>query len=537
MTVNTLSPAGVPAAAGAGRSGLARVGIGAALAALGYAVLLAVFSPEGFPTAETTGLAFPFLSDQPVGEDGYYLLLAAWNLAAGQGLTGNFGEPITGIQPLVTLVYAGLAWVIQAFGGDKFDLARAVILAGAVNLVVFAGLVARLTVDLLDETADRALAATVAFTLAATSFYLFRTFTYGLETGLYLALIAAAVWLGLRVHRAGRAGPAASAALGLVIGLGGLARIDFGLVVAVAYLVLLATRRVGFASAVITGVVALAVVAPWFLWVKAVSGSFMPSSGPAQASLVDLGSAFGRARTMGIAVAQNLTPWSFGATGAAAIAAAFAAAVALWLVAGRPKPARWIAAPGAGVHLGAWTLAFAVLPVVYWAFFWAAHFYPRYTAPLAIPAIVAIGLIAARTPAGRRVPFAAGLLAVLVVANGIFAWRTHHAGRVGDGHAVTAGYVATKLPREARVGAFQSGVTGFYSENVINLDGKVNVEALEAMRTKTVEAYLDRARIDYVVDWEGVVLGLTGEAVPSGRWVRCPEPVGNSLTVCFMRKR
>jgi hypothetical protein len=64
----------------------------------------------------------------------------------------------------------------------------------------------------------------------------------------------------------------------------------------------------------------------------------------------------------------------------------------------------------------------------------------------------------------------------------------------------------------------------------------VNVEALAAMRTKQVEEYLDRAKIDYVIDWEGVIDGLMPRAMKSGEWVRCPLPVGNKESVCVMRK-
>ena len=45
-----------------------------------YTLALAIFAREGFPTSLSTGSGFPYLSDQPVGEDGYYMMMAAWNL-------------------------------------------------------------------------------------------------------------------------------------------------------------------------------------------------------------------------------------------------------------------------------------------------------------------------------------------------------------------------------------------------------------------------------------------------------------------------
>ena len=57
---------------------------------------------------------FPFLADKPVGEDAYYMLTVAWNIADGQGIVYNYDHSTTGIQPLSTFVYAGLAWMVKA---------------------------------------------------------------------------------------------------------------------------------------------------------------------------------------------------------------------------------------------------------------------------------------------------------------------------------------------------------------------------------------------------------------------------------------
>ncbi len=508
----------------------------AAAIALGYTLLLAFGALAGFPSSLATGMAFPYLSDQPVGEDGYYLMLVAWNLARGEGLTANFGEVVTGIQPLMTFVLAGVAWMVQLLGGGKFEFARAMILFGGLNAFVFAALVARSTRLALHEDADRESAVTIAFVGALLSFYLFRTFTYGLETGLYLALVAALVGATLERLRGAPVSMPSALALGVLVGLCGLARIDFGLVAAIAFGILFLRGRIGFAPAALAGVVALAITAPWFLWVRSVSGTFMPSSGPAQASLIDWGSAAGRSETMLLSVAQNLAPWAPISYDPLAALAAMVCAGALLAAAARGKKGPlW--RPGAGLTLSAWAIGLLALPFVYVTFFWAAHFYARYTAPMAVLALLATGAAAARLPLRARAPFAATVVLLLVSVNGYAAWRAHHSGGVSDGHSVAAGYVAAHLPKDARVGAFQSGVVGFYNENVINLDGKVNVEALAAMRAKRVEEYLDTAGIDFVIDWEGVIYGLMPRAMASGAWERCPLPVGNKETICVRRKR
>lgn len=489
---------------------------------IAYALVLSLGARAGFPSSLVTASPFPFLADQPVGEDGYYLMTVAWNLGAGLGMTANFGDVVTGVQPLMTFLLGGIAALLQAFGADKFALARAVILLGGVNVLLIAGLVARAARDLTGKSGDGELAATFAFVSLCFSGYLFRTATYGLETGLYLLLFAIVLNMSLAPFTTRLA-----LFIGTTTGLAGLARIDFGIVAGLAFAVMLAQRRIDLTRAALAGAVALALVAPWFFWVHKVSGDYMPSSGPAQTALVDLSSAPGRAEAMLAAVMQNLSPW-LPMQGSVATGSLGLALLALLLAASRGQQSR---------ALLAWRIAVASLPPIYFAFFWAGHFYARYTAPLLVLASIATACAMASLPLRARGPTLVCAALAIFALNAQSLWRAHHAGGVGDGNAVTAGYVAHEIPHEARVGAFQSGVTGYYNSNVINLDGKLNRAALTALREKRVEDYVDAAGIDYVVDWAGVIDGLMPGALSSGRWLRCPKPVHNLETICIMRRR
>ncbi len=513
----------------------------AAIVLVVYTLVLAFGAREGFPTGLTTGSWAPYLSDQPVGEDGYYLLLAAWNLAGGEGLTANFNEVVTGIQPLMTFLLAGVAVIVRAFDGDKFDFARAMILLGGANLLLFAYLVERVTLAALPVSSDRETAGAFAFIAAALSFYLFRTFTYGLETGLYLVFVATLAWVMLRIF-AGAQGVkqptmTQAALMGALTGLCGLARIDFGIVAAIMFGLLFLRGLLGFRASMLAGTIALAITAPWFLWVQSVSGSFMPSSGPAQATLVDLGSDWGRGETMLRGMAQNVAAWAPLDYNKLASVFVIAALLVLLGVAIRARRPERFWRTGTAPVMAAWTAGVIVLPLVYFTFFWAAHFYARYTAPIVLVCLVLTAACVAYLPERRRRMIALVAIAFIAISNAWAAWDTHHRGSIGDGHSVAAGYVANHLPMDARIGAFQSGVVGYYNANVINLDGKVNVDALAAMREKRVEEYVDAERIDYVIDWQGVIEGLMPRAMQSGQWTRCPLPVGNKETICVMRKR
>jgi hypothetical protein len=89
-------------------------------------------------------------------------------------------------------------------------------------------------------------------------------------------------------------------------------------------------------------------------------------------------------------------------------------------------------------------------------------------------------------------------------------------GAPDQGHEQVVAWVGENVPEEAWVGAVQTGTLGYWHDRTINLDGKVNPEALEARRTEGhVLNYVTASEIDYIVDWAGV-----------GNWVRFPEAEG-----------
>jgi len=57
------------------------------------------------------------------------------------------------------------------------------------------------------------------------------------------------------------------------------------------------------------------------------------------------------------------------------------------------------------------------------------------------------------------------------------------------------------LPPESKVGAFQSGCLSYWLDNqVINLDGVINEEAYVHLKNKTMETYLKKHNVEYLVD-------------------------------------
>jgi hypothetical protein len=503
---------------------------------MGYSIFLALFSLSGFPDAMQTANNMPFLADKPVGEDGFYLLLVAWNLALAKGFVANFGAVVTGVQPLVVFVYSIVALIGQSLGGDKFDFVRAIIVFGAVNSLVFAHLVGKLCAVSMHSEEDRLGVYCLSFSLILSSFYVFRTFTYGLETGLYLTLIA-----GTMLYGASRSSPCGSLAesvtFGILLGITGLCRIDFGLVAFGLLALTLIRGRSRPVHVVLAGLVALSLTAPWFVWVHAVSGHWVPSSGPAQAMMVNADTFWIRLAAMLAAVQQNAFPWLF--TGGSRIAAFLGIAALCAIVGGMLllKRDRFneVVTENARRNLAEWTCCLVTLVPVYFLFFWATHFYPRYTAPLMIPAIVAT---VAMLKACFTRPFTNPLLTSIIfgafACNAALAVTSLHRGAIGNNHAVVAGYVSTQLKDREKVGAFQSGVIGYFNENVINLDGKVNFSALEARKRGDLVRYIDSEGISSIVDWKDIVDEVVSKFEP-GRWRECEKRINNGASICVER--
>src|SRR5262249_17615960 len=225
---------------------------------------LAAFSVAGFPDRLRQGSRMPYLSDKPLGEDAYYMIAIGWHLGTGRGFTYG-GEPTTGTQPLMTLVYGAVARVVEAAGGDRWTFARAALALNGAFFVAFWAVAYRLARKLQPDGDRPAIAATTA-ALTLFNYTLFRVFTYGLETGLYLLIAGACVAASIDIMRRERSAGGV-VFLGAIAGLAALARIDFLIVFAMFMGAALVRRRVTLRQCLAAGTTAGAVTSPWFLWV------------------------------------------------------------------------------------------------------------------------------------------------------------------------------------------------------------------------------------------------------------------------------
>ena len=107
---------------------------------------------------------------------------------------------------------------------------------------------------------------------------------------------------------------------------------------------------------------------------------------------------------------------------------------------------------------------------------------------------------------------------------------------VGDHLSIMSWFIEHEFPPSVRVGTFNSGIAGFFHENVVNLDGKMNSDALAALRSGTLDEYLAHDRIDVMIDWpEQVALYISPERLRE-HWTRCAHEVPDSPMACWQRR-
>lgn len=441
---------------------------------------------------------FDALLAMPIAEDGWYALTVARNVANGRGVTIDGTVWTNGFQPLFTALQAlcfRLAPAPEAELRLFYGLAWLAHCAGAM-------LVASLARDAARDSASSALAAPLAALLYLAAVKNFNDFYTGLETGLQLALYAL-VW---RLYANDwRRRPAL---MGLALGALVLARIDAAVFVAVfcaaEFLRGPQSLAVRFRACFVAGALAVLVSSPWWLYNTLLFGHPMPSSGFAQQDAVF---EIERVWTALWALRIVAMPWLFAGahealwTDLARVAAIAGTAVFVWrareLV--RPSPLLRFA--------GLLLLCYAGLVVYYTRTFFADWFYIRYFAPLSLIAFVYLpALLAARLP---RVGAALGIAACIGAA-ALLAGAWQGAGLFGaSAHHRQAALVTAHVPPQDAVAAGQSGTLGFLRDRVVNVDGKVNPEALE-WRGRIPE-YLDARGIRWFVDSDWYVeinLGL-----------------------------
>lgn len=491
------------------------------------------------------------------GDDACYYAAIAFNIANGNGATADGIHTTNGFQPLWALMLIP----IYALGASK----ESAINIAMTILALFSTSTGLVLFLLAKRLWDERVALWVLF-FWMTSPTVLRQSLNGMETGLYVFMLSIAALL--IIHNSMRAKQTAFeiAAIGFVLGLVVLSRVD-GLPFALAAMIACATnwarracvngndasaaQSVGcacrpFAGLLLAKVLILmlafiATLSPWLVYSFVTTGKLIPESGKAVRCLslayigaIDEGVTWRVLRhslTQAISTLLRTQQWNFikslitahvaGKHGTMLLTIALALLVLL--------AAFWLA------RIGYFREVAYMLRSVLKLWFWIAHavaivlayslyqfgwwFFPRYFFAI-VPLGIIIGSLlvealrvslerAYRNSRLKMLPRVAVISVVLLqFAQLFFGWHYMQARMFGgfEEYLNVALWLREHTPKDARIGMFQSGTASYLSgRTVINLDGVVNGDALEAMLNRRMLNYAVSQGITYIADWEELI--------------------------------
>lgn len=439
------------------------------------------------------------------GDDAYYFFTVARNIAQGHGITIDGTHWTTGFQPLWALVCA------VAFLAPSDRAALAIVYLFSIALWLLSALLFVRLVRRLSLAPVRSSAAALLAVLFLGEAQFTRSYFNGMETGLYLTcvlwlLVAFHDYLGIEPHLVSLR---RILGLGVLSGLVMLARNDalFLCGALLAVTLFFGKRRHPVRDvAIIVGVASVFVV-PWLAYCQWASGNPMPQSGIATSIGVR-----GYVPLVSIAhkIVISIDPLGFlkirtviddHLAVAAAVTLVVAALLALcW------RRLRPVLAPPSGWLVLSLAAATLCLLLYYPLVSAAGQFFERYFVPLKLLVFLLLALLIVRGLAkvdGRPLAGALVLAVAAATVGSNLYWIARDYGRPWRSHLGPEAYEIVRSPYAtgtSRIGIAESGRLGFlYPTRVVNLDGKMNVEALHALLAGTLDRYIQSANLDYIM--------------------------------------
>ena len=458
-------------------------------------------------------------------DDKFYYLQAADHAAEGRPLSIDGESPTNGFHPLWMLVCVAVQSVF-----DRNSAMTAIQLIGATLHLLQGAILFSLL---------RRLGGPLVVAFAAAGFYLssFRVLACnlsGMETTLSVTLLLATihVFLGL-TSEAGRRGFARPLALGLLLGGAMLARLDLVLLSAILLSAFALDPAFGplrerVARAVLAGAVALGLLVPWFVWSWQTSATLLPNS------RVALNFAGFDSPTFGhrLSVALDTLPDTVNALGLWPFvlpAHPWAVSVLLLLPILGGAALFFRLRGDTSLRPAAWVFLHGVVHLLWYVLF--ARVEMRYLLPFDAIVITCAALLATRwlpsaLPRQRRLA-AAGFALVLLMSfsAGVQAWNHNLGGNRSHGLHMglyrLAQWANANTAPEQVIGAFNAGITSYFVERkLVNLDGVMNDRAIDAIRDKRLDRYIDEQQIDVILDVHGQPMAFLSRFSAGDEWRR-----------------
>ncbi len=433
-------------------------------------------------------------------EDGYFMLTMGRNVALGHGLSVAGGEmPTNGTQPLTTFVWA-LGYTIV--GPDREP---GVVFAQVLQIIAAAlcawGIL-RLGRRVLGDASGKDWRPWLASAVWFASPVVMPHTMNCLETGFYACAATWIAWLFLHENQDWT--PKRVLAFGVALGVCFWIRNDAAFLIAAICLVdLKRGGRARLPRILVYGVVSVVVASPWLIFNYTQFRHLMPVSGRAEALTGHLNIAGVPIVVLEYLMGFIAIPHSISehpaVIGLASVLVAGAGGLT-WAVRKRFNDTQKNYALIVGMYV-------VGLSCFYGLYFGAAWFLPRYFAPasplLILATVAAFGVVWSKLESKQRALAPIGALGLFAVI-GLLAWR-QHAGGAQHMHFQVVAWVDEHVGEDEWVGAIQTGTLGFFHDRTINLDGKVNIAAYEALVAgREGEYVVDDTEIQYLADWVGM---------------------------------
>lgn len=469
-------------------------------------------------------------------EDGYLMLTIARNIALGHGMSTADGTiPTNGTQPLFTLIQAVGFWLV---GGDKpAGVVIALVLQVSFSLGA-AGLLFLLAVSVLRHREQAIEMAALTAGLWYASAIVVPHSMNCLETGLYSLLVLLSVYVWYQHEQT----PSSTQLyLGFALKLGALLGLTFWSRNDAVFLVAAITgwhtllglifparrselpRRLG--ESLLMGLTCLIVVSPWLVYNQINFGSIVPISGTAQSAMAAFGNNAVQLPSKLFEYASIILPVPAALERVPLFLVITSLVVIIYLIALFVSAVR-LMQPQERICFYVIATYGAILIIYYGFFFGAAHFVSRYLFPLS--PFLAMFTVAILTewvkswPVGFLTqclfPYSRIAMLVLIL---LLNFRLYQLGTEHE-HFQVVRWVNENVPKSTWVGAIQTGTLGFFHDRTINLDGKVNPQALIALLKRQIPTYVVEATFDeqggqiqYLADWLGIAGWMELEPIKS----------------------